>query len=51
MRTQLQPTPVLYGQDARAVLDQIKKKQTSEQRKKLEARRERFSQIRKKGLY
>jgi hypothetical protein len=29
MATQLQPTPILYGKDADAVLEQIKKKANS----------------------
>jgi len=50
MATQLQPTPMLYGKDAQAVLDQIKKRPTKEQLRKAKERNEFFKQIEKKGL-
>lgn len=50
MATQLQPTPTLYGKDAQAVLEQISKKPTEEQKKVAEQRRAFFAKIRKKGL-
>jgi isochorismate synthase EntC len=50
MVTQLQPTPTLYGEDAKAVLQQIQKAQTPEQKIKAEERRKYFQQIRKRGL-
>ncbi|WP_347490111.1 hypothetical protein ABDB91_02765 [Desulfoscipio sp. XC116] len=50
MATQLQPTPVLYGKDANDVLEQIKKKPTSEQIRRAQKRNEFFKSIRKKGL-
>lgn len=50
MATQLQPTPTLYGKDAIAVIEQIKKKPTEEQRKALEERRAFFAKIKKRGL-
>ena len=49
-KTQLQPTPTLYGKDAEAVLKQIKKKPTPEQIKKAKQRSKYFFQIGKKGL-
>jgi len=50
MATQLQPTPTLYGEDAKAVLQQIQKTQTPEQKMKAEERRKYFQQINKRGL-
>lgn len=50
MATQLQPTPVLYGKDADAVLKQIEKKPTPEQIRKAEKRNIYFKSIKKKGL-
>jgi hypothetical protein len=50
MTTQLQPTPVLHGEDADAVLEQIKRKPTPEQIKKAKKRNEYFKNIKKKGL-
>jgi len=50
MATQLQPTPMLYGKDTQAVLDQIKKRPTKEQLRKAKERNEFFKQIEKKGL-
>ena len=50
MATQLQPTPVLYGKDADAVLKQIEKKPTPEQIRKAEERNIYFKSIKKKGL-
>jgi len=48
--TQLQATPTLYGKDARAVLEQLDKELTPEQKKKLEKEREFFDSIKKRGL-
>lgn len=50
MATQLQPTPTLYGKDAQAVLEQIKKKPTREQKRMAEERRAFFARIKKEGL-
>jgi len=50
MATQLQPTPTLYGKDAEAVLEQISKKPTKEQKRKAEERKAFFAAIKKKGL-
>lgn len=50
LSTQLQPTPTLYGKDALAVLEQIKKKPTEEQLKALEERRVWFAKIKKEGI-
>lgn len=50
MATQLQPTPILYGKDAQAVIDQIKKRPTDEQKRKAAKRRAFFAQIEKRGL-
>ena len=50
MATQLQPTPTLYGKDAEAVLEQIRKKPTKEQKRKVEERKAFFAAIKKKGL-
>lgn len=50
MATQLQPTPTLYGKDAEAVLEQIRKKPTKEQKKRSEERKAFFAAIKKKGL-
>jgi len=35
MITQIQPTPTLYGEDARVVLNEIKRKPTKDQKEKL----------------
>jgi hypothetical protein len=35
MATQMQATPTLYGEDAKAVLDEVLRKPTKEQREKL----------------
>lgn len=50
MATQVEATPTLYGKDAEAVLEQIKKKPSAEQREKAKRRREFFATIEKKGL-
>lgn len=50
MATQLQPTPTLYGKDAKAVLKQIEKKPTNEQIRKCQKRKEFFDNIKKRGL-
>ena len=50
MATQLQPTPILYGKNAEAVLKQIEKKPTEEERKKLEEERAVYAKIKKRGL-
>jgi hypothetical protein len=50
MGTQLQPTPVLYGKDAEAVLKEINIKLPSEKAIESEARSEFFKNIKKKGL-
>lgn len=50
MATQMQATPVLYGKDAEAVLEQIKKKPSAKQREKAKQRREFFKNIEKRGL-
>lgn len=50
MATQIQPTPILYGKDAEAVLEQIRKKPTKEQKRKAEERKAFFATIKKKGL-
>lgn len=50
MATQLQPTPTLYGKDAEAVIDQIKKKPTPDQLRRARERSDFFKEIKKKGL-
>lgn len=50
MPTQIQSTPVLYGADAKAVLDQLQKKPTPEQLKQAEERRKFWYQVKKRGL-
>jgi hypothetical protein len=50
MGTQLQPTPVLYGKDAEAILKEINIKLPSEKAIESEARSEFFKNIKKKGL-
>lgn len=50
MATQLQPTPTLYGKDAEAVFEELKKKPMPEQIKKSLERAEHFKNIKKKGL-
>jgi len=48
--TQLQPTPTLYGQDAKDVIRQIYKKQNKEDKEKAEIRKSMFARVKKKGL-
>lgn len=50
MGTQVQPTPVLYGKDAEAVLKQINLKQPCEILLKSQVRCDFFKNIKKKGL-
>lgn len=50
MATQLQPTPDLYGQDAKDVINQIYRKQTKEDKENAEKRRVIFAKIKKRGL-
>ncbi|MCL6477056.1 MAG: hypothetical protein K6T65_01445 [Peptococcaceae bacterium] len=50
MATQLQPTPTLYGKDALAVLEEIKKKPTEDQLKAIEQRRALFAKIKKRSI-
>ena len=50
MATQLQPTPTLYGKDAEVVLNDIKKKPSTEQKTKAKQRKAFFAKIEKKGL-
>lgn len=50
MGTQLQPTPVLYGKDAEAVLKAIHIKQPSEKLFESKVRSDFFKTIKKKGL-
>jgi len=50
MATQIQATPILYGQDAERLLKQVDTKPTREQIDKAEKRRSLFSVIKKKGL-
>lgn len=50
MATQLQPTPTLYGKDAIAVIEQIKKKPTEEQKEAIEKRRAFYAKVKKRGL-
>ncbi|MCG9966867.1 hypothetical protein L9W92_02180 [Pelotomaculum terephthalicicum JT] len=50
MATQLQPTPMLYGKDADAVLEQIRRKPTPEQIRRAKERNKFFKNIKKKGL-
>lgn len=50
LNTQLQPTPTLYGKDAIAVMEQIKKKPTEEQKEAIEKRRALYARIKKRGL-
>lgn len=50
MATQLQPTPTLYGKDALEVLKQIEKKPSEDKLKKVNARVQFFSKIKKRGL-
>jgi hypothetical protein len=50
MPTQLQDTPTLYGKDAEAVLEQLKKKPTEEQLRKAEKRRLFFEKIAKRNV-
>lgn len=49
MTTQLQATPVLYGEDARAVLNQINRKTTEKQKEKANQRKAFFATIKKRG--
>lgn len=50
MATQLQPTPTLYGRDAKEVLEQIKRKPTRDEKRAAEERKIFFARIKKKGL-
>lgn len=50
MATQLQSTPVLKGQDARAVVKELEQKPTSAQLRLVEERKKFFSNIDKRGL-
>lgn len=50
MGAQLQPTPILYGKDAEAVLQEINIQQPSEKAFECEARCEFFKNIKKKGM-
>lgn len=50
MATQLQPTPILYGDDAKKVIAQVNRKPTREQKERAEQRRQFFSKIKKQGL-
>lgn len=50
MATQLQPTPTLYGNDAKEVIEQIKRKPSLNEKRKAEERRTLFAQVTKKGL-
>jgi len=50
MATQLQSTPTLFAEDAKAVLEQIKKTQTPENKTKALERRKYFEKINKRGL-
>lgn len=50
MATQMQPTPTLYGKDAREVCKQIEKKPTKEQLRKAKERSDYYAQIRKKNF-
>lgn len=50
IKTQLQPTPTLYGRDAEAVLEQIKRKLDIGKLKRIEERKRFFAGIKKKGL-
>ncbi len=50
MATQMQPTPILRGKDAQAVIEQLKRKPTPEQIQAAEKRSELFKGVKKKGL-
>ncbi len=49
-RTQLQPTPTLYGKDVLSVIEQIKKKPSQEQLKAIEEKRAIFAKIKKRKI-
>lgn len=50
IKTQLQVIPALYGEDARAVIEQIKKKPTEEQKEAIKNRRALYAKVKKRRL-
>jgi hypothetical protein len=50
MATQMQPTPVLKGRDASAVIRELEKKPSTTQMRRVEERKDFFSNIGKRGL-
>lgn len=50
MATQIAATPLLKGEDAKQLLEQISKPLSAEQKAKLEERRKRFENIKKRDL-
>ncbi len=50
MATQVQPTPTVTGEYAKAILEEMKRKPTPEQEKEIENLRKFFQQVPKRGL-
>lgn len=50
MATQIAATPLLKGEDAKQLLEQMNKPLSAEQKAKLEERRKRFEKIKKRDL-
>lgn len=50
MATQLQPTPILKGNDAKAVIRELNRQPSPAELRKMEERKEFFAGIKKRGL-